>query len=149
LARKLLRLVLALQRTVKDLSLLDTDRPSKAQSASSELARISAEMEPGLQSLQNYLAARKDFTARRNSREAALNRDIATAYELQVHRASAESERHRERSQQFFIGMLFAQAAAAVAALALAVRTKTLLWGVAFAAGTIAVVFSAYVYLTM
>jgi hypothetical protein len=114
-----------------------------------EVTQSAAALAPGLNALRDYQAARKDYTARRNNREAALNRDAAGPLEVRVYGLAAASDRHRQRSQQFFFGMLFAQAGAAVASLALAVRTKTLLWGLAFVAGVIAVVFSLYVYLTI
>jgi hypothetical protein len=56
-------------------------------------------------------------------------------YEIQVRQSSAESDRHRVRSKQFFYGMLCAQAGVTIATLAIAVRRQSLMWGLASAAG--------------
>jgi hypothetical protein len=99
-----------------------------------------------LAQLKNFRSARKDYTARRNAREADLNQHLAALYELQVEKSSIVSERHRRRSKNFFYGMLCAQAGVAFASFSLAVRHRSTLWSLAGVAGLIAVAFSAYVY---
>ena len=96
---------------------------------------------------QSFLAARRDFTARRYEREARDNQEIAGVYEIQVRKSSWESERHRKRSQLFFLGMLIAQAGVTIATFSLALRQRNILWVLATAAGLAAISFSAYVYL--
>ncbi|HEV3237806.1 MAG TPA: hypothetical protein VGZ25_12505, partial [Gemmataceae bacterium] len=59
------------------------------------------------------------------------------------------ADRHRQRSKNFFYGMLVAQAAMAISSFALAARQKSVLWGLACLAGLTAVAFSGYVYLSM
>jgi len=100
-----------------------------------------------LQTLRDYQACRKDFTVRRENREAQDNQKTAWLYELRVHLNSETSDRHRQRSQHFFFGMLGAQAGTAIASLALAARHKSSLWGLASLAGLAALAFSIYVYL--
>src|SRR5204863_5621280 len=68
----------------------------------------------------DFKSAYLDYTARRNREEAVYNRTSANIYEVQVHRSSAESERHREASKLFFLGMLGAQAGVTIASLSLA-----------------------------
>ncbi len=94
-----------------------------------------------------FLAARRDFTARRYKREADDNQEIASVYEVQVRKSSWNAERHRSRSQLFFIGMLIAQAGVTIATLSLAVRKRSVLWVLAAVAGLAAIAFSGYVYL--
>ena len=96
---------------------------------------------------QSFVAARRDFTARRYEREARDNQEIAGVYEIQVRKSSGESERHRKRSQLFFVGMLIAQAGVTIATFALAMRQRSVLWVLATIAGLAAIAFSGYVYL--
>jgi hypothetical protein len=105
------------------------------------LMKTSAEMQ------QSFLAARRDFTARRYEREARDNQTIAGVFEIQVRKSSWDSERHRNRSQHFFLGMLLAQAGVTIATFALALRQRSVLWVLATVAGLAAIAFSAYVYL--
>ena len=53
------------------------------------------------------------------------------------------------RSQQFFYGMLTAQAAVIISTFSLAAQKRSLLWSLAAAAGAAAVSFAVYVYLFM
>src|SRR6185436_9614162 len=92
---------------------------------------------------------RQDFTARRYAQEAKFNQQAAELYEVQVRRAGVDSERHRNRSKNFFYAMLCAQAGVTVASLALAKSRKSFFWAVAGAAGVLAVAMGAYVYLLM
>jgi hypothetical protein len=88
-----------------------------------------------------------DYNARRYSAEARNNLNTAMMYEVQVHRSSAEADRHRERSKLFFYGMLGAQCGVAISTITLAARKKGILWSLAAAAGLIAISFSGYVFL--
>jgi hypothetical protein len=92
---------------------------------------------------------RQDFTARRYAQEARYNQQAAELYEVQVRRAGVDSERHRNRSKNFFYAMLCAQAGVTVASLALAKSRKSYFWAVAGAAGFLAIALGAYVYLAM
>jgi len=67
--------------------------------------------------------------------------------ELQVRKSNITAERHHNRSQRFFFGMLGAQMAVIISTFAIAARQKNFLWSVAAAAGLAAVSFSVYVYL--
>lgn len=89
------------------------------------------------------------FTARRYDREAGFNQETAFLYEVQVRQNSSHAERHLARSRNFFYGMLGAQLAVTVSTLALAVRQKSLFWGLASVAGLGAIVYSVYVYLDL
>jgi hypothetical protein len=87
------------------------------------------------------------YDSLRYDAESRLDQQIAYFYELKVRRANVTADRHRSRSQQFFFGMLGAQAAVVIATFALAARQKNLLWSFAAVAGTAAVGFALYVYL--
>jgi hypothetical protein len=99
--------------------------------------------------LSGIRMARQDLTARRYAKEAAYNQESAELYELLCRRNGAESDRHRHRSKNFFYAMLCAQAGVTIASLALAQSRKSWFWGIASAAGLIAVSFGAYVYLAL
>lgn len=96
---------------------------------------------------RDFSAARLRYAAARYEMEARLNQTIANLYELQVRQSNASAERHHARSQQFFYGMLGAQAAVIIATFAMAARNRSLLWSIAAAAGLIAIAFAVYVYL--
>jgi hypothetical protein len=113
----------------------------------SSLNQASIALEKTRQSLVDYDVARKDYTVRRNKREARYNQAAAGPYELRVAKSGVTSDRHRTRSQRFFFGMLCAQAGAAIGSLAVAARQKSGLWSLAGLAGIIAAAFSVYVYL--
>lgn len=97
----------------------------------------------------DFTAARLRLGARRYQGESGYNMTTARLYEVQVRRSSAESDRHRIRSKNFFYGMLAAQAAVTIATLSLAVKQRSLLWGLATAAGFLAITLGIYVYLFM
>jgi hypothetical protein len=97
----------------------------------------------------SYKAARHSFTARRYEDDARSNQDAAYLYEVKAYLSSARSDRHLIRSRNFMYAMLVAQAGVTIATLALAVRQKSLMWGVATAAGLIAISIGVYVYLGM
>jgi len=96
---------------------------------------------------RSFTAARLRYTAARYDAEARLNQAIANLYELQVRKSNIEAERHHRRSQQFFLGMLAAQAAVIVSTFSLAAQKRSVLWSLAAAAGAAAIGFAIYVYL--
>jgi hypothetical protein len=96
---------------------------------------------------RDFTAAQLRYTAARYDAEARLNQTIANLYELQVRKGNLDAERHQRRSQQFFYGMLIAQAAVIIATFSLAAQKRSLLWSLAAAAGAAAVFFAIYVYL--
>jgi len=98
---------------------------------------------------RDYTAARLRFAAVRYEAEARLNQSIANLLELQVRKAVMSADRHRWRSERFFYGMLGAQVAVVVSTLSLAAQKRSVLWGLAAAAGLAAVAFAAYVYFSI
>jgi hypothetical protein len=121
---------------------------SDARSTAGELARSDDAVRAAAEELTNTVRmARLEYTARRYAREAADNQRIAGLYEVQVRKYGAAADRHRDRSKMFFYGMLLAQAGVAIASMSLAARQRSVLWGLAGLAGSMAVAFSLYVYL--
>lgn len=100
-----------------------------------------------LPATRDGIAARAKFNAARYDAEAKLNQVIGVLYEEQVRQSNATAERHHERSQRFFYGMLAAQAGVIIATFAIAARKRNLLWSIAAVAGLIAVLFAVWVYL--
>lgn len=96
---------------------------------------------------RDFIAARLRYTAARYDAEARLNQTIANLYEVQVRKYNLSAVRHHHRSQQFFFGMLAAQAGVIIATFAMAARKRNLLWSIAAGAGLLAVIFAVYVYL--
>ena len=96
---------------------------------------------------RDFIAARIRYTAARYEVESSLNRGIANLYEVQVRKSNLDAERHHNRSQQFFFGMLAAQAAVIISTFSLAAQKRSLLWSLAAAAGAAAIAFAVYVYL--
>ena len=96
---------------------------------------------------RDFTAARMRYTAARYEVEARLNQAIANFYELQVRKSNISAERHHNRSQRFFYGMLAAQLGVIIATFAIAARQRNLLWSLAAAAGLLAIAFAVYVYL--
>jgi len=96
---------------------------------------------------RDFISARLTFAARRYDAESRQNQVIAQLYELQVRQSNASAERHHERSQRFFYGMLAAQMAVIISTFSMAARKKNFLWALAATAGTAAVAFALYVYL--
>jgi hypothetical protein len=118
------------------------------------LARQAASLEAkssspaaGASLTRDFTAARLRYAAVRYEVEARLNQAIASFYELQVRKSNISAERHHNRSQRFFFGMLAAQLGVIVSTLAMAARQRNLLWALAAAAGLLAVAFAIYVYL--
>jgi hypothetical protein len=96
---------------------------------------------------RDFTAARLRYAGLRYEIEARLNQAIATFYEIQVRKSNISAERHHNRSQRFFFGMLAAQLGVIVSTLAMAARQRNLLWSIAAAAGVLAIAFAIYVYL--
>lgn len=94
-------------------------------------------------------AAAYDVDRRRYRAESSLNFWVGYLYEVRVAVSTAESDRHRHRSENFFYAMLAAQLGAVVSSLALARKHKSALWLLAGLAGLVAVSFGGYVYLTI
>jgi uncharacterized protein DUF4337 len=91
-------------------------------------------------------AAWHRFNSVRYRREARYNQETAGLYEVQVRKSSWASDRARQRSAYFFFGMLAAQAGVTIATIALAVRLKSVLWGLASVAGLAAICIAVFVY---
>ena len=96
--------------------------------------------------VRSFTMAHLTQTAKRYDRESRLNQVIANLYELQIRKSNLSAERHHQRSQRFFLGMLGAQLGVIIATLAMAAKKRNLLWSLAAGAGSIAVIFAAYVY---
>ena len=118
------------------------------------LARQAASLEAkgslpasGASLTRDFTSARLRYAAVRYEVEARLNQAIANFYELLVRKSNISAERHHNRSQRFFYGMLAAQLGVIVSTLAMAARQRNLLWALAAAAGLLAIVFAVYVYL--
>jgi hypothetical protein len=107
----------------------------------------SASPRSGSSITRDFTAARLRYASQRYESEARLNQTIATFYELQVRKSNISAERHHNRSQRFFFGMLAAQLGVIVSTLAMAARQRNLLWSIAAAAGLLAIAFAIYVYL--
>ena len=101
---------------------------------------------PFRQIVMDFTYAKLNFESARLEREARLNQNVATIYEVIVNKSSWQSQRARTRSKFFFYGMLAAQAAVTIATMALAVRDKNWLWGIAAAIGFVAIGYGAYIY---
>jgi hypothetical protein len=96
---------------------------------------------------RDFITARLRYTALRYDAESRLNQAVAYVYELQVRKSNVSAERHHERSQRFFYGMLAGQMAVIIATFAIAARQRNLLWSIAAAAGLAAIILAVYVYL--
>ncbi|MDB5306373.1 MAG: hypothetical protein JWO38_575 [Gemmataceae bacterium] len=94
-------------------------------------------------------AAGFELEQRRYRAEATLNQGVGYLYEARVKVSTAESDRHRERSKNFFYAMLAAQVGATISSLALARRKKSALWLLAGLSGVVAVLIGGYVYVEM
>lgn len=94
-------------------------------------------------------AVRYEVDSRRYKAEATANQWVGFLYEVRVKTSTAQSERHRQRSENFFFAMLAAQVGGVGSSLALARQRRSVLWLVAGVAGLAAIGFGAFVYLTM
>jgi len=134
------------QNVVKAAAL--NDATAELREATAALVRLDLALTKNADQItQSFLAAQRDFTARRLEREARDIQAVGSVYEIQVRKSSWQSDRHRNRSQLFFIGMLVAQAGVTIASFSLALKQRNALWALATAAGIAAIGFSGYVYL--
>jgi hypothetical protein len=97
----------------------------------------------------DFKAAQLVYDSKRYEREARYNQAVAGLYELDVRKASLDSERHRNRSMFFFFAMLAAQGGVTIATFAIAMRRRSLPWALATLAGLAALAVGVYVYLRM
>ena len=124
---------------------LDFDATLKP--VNSTLDRLEAQLIKGdTLVFRGFAAARLRYLSARYEAEATLNQRVANLYELQVRDLNVGAERHHTRSAKFFYGMLAAQLGVIVSTFSMAARKKSLLWGIAAAAGAVAVTFATYVY---
>jgi len=112
-----------------------------------EAAEAALQSQPASPAKRDFTAARLRFAALRYDHEARLNQTIASLYELQVRKNNISAEHHHGRSQKFFYGMLGAQLAVIISTFSIAARQRNLLWILAAAAGTTALLFAGWVYL--
>ena len=110
------------------------------------LREVAALRQAGDELMGSFSAARLRFDARRYHQESAYNFAVARLYEVEVRRSSGLSDRNRDRSKNFFYGMLVAQAAVTIATFSLALKQQSVLWALASAAGALAIGLGIYVY---
>jgi hypothetical protein len=146
----------ALYRASQDVSLAAAALPpadpklNDVRQAAAAVARAGAALKSAADDVGNdFKAAQLVYDGRRYEREARYNQAVAGLYELDVRKASLESERHRVRSQVFFAAMLAAQAGVTISTFAIALRRRSLVWALAALAGMAALALGAYVYLRM
>jgi len=109
-----------------------------------------SQLKAGFQETNNdFKAAKLDYNSRRYDRESRYNQAVAGLYEIQVRQYGLTSDGLRTRSKWFFYGMLAAQAGVTIATFSLALRYKSLLLALAYAAGVTAlsIAISAWVLL--
>jgi hypothetical protein len=129
-------------RVARELAEAEPAAELQVRSGAVRLTALAAEVQAAA---AEFASLRASFGARRYAMEAPLNQRMAELTEIKVHQANAEAEHHRKRSRLFFVGSLIAQAAVIGSTLALAMRKKSLLWGVAAVAGLAALSFGLYV----
>ena len=100
----------------------------------------------GVEARRDFTVARARYAAARYDTEARLNQAVAHLMELQVRKSNVTADRHHRRSQQFFFGMLGAQAAVIVSTFSLAAQKRSILWTLAAVVGLAAVAFAVFVY---
>lgn len=93
-------------------------------------------------------AAGFELDRRRYRLEANLNQELSLLYEARVRVSSAISDKHEQKSENFFYAMLAAQIGATVSSLGLARKHKSLLWTIAGCTGLVALSIGGYVYLS-
>ena len=150
LIRELVLAVRDLKLTLSGLAIDEAKMPDEIRTPADRLDRLSSGLKASVDELSTSMKAGWNrFNARRYERDARYNQEAAFLYEIQVHQDSARADHHLTRSHNFFYGMLAAQMAVTIATLALAVRQRSLLWGLASVAGLCAVLYGATVYLDM
>lgn len=92
-------------------------------------------------------AVQYEVDGRRYRSESTMNFWVGYLYEVRVKTSTATSDKHREKSKNFFYAMLAAQIGATISSLGLARKYGSALWGLAGLAGLIAVGIGIYVYL--
>jgi hypothetical protein len=149
-------LVRAFHRALQETNLALSVRPPQGQgtaglwAAAADLGRRDNDLRTTADDIgNNFQAARLDYNARRYEREARYNQVIAGLHELQVRKAGLASDRHLQRSRNFFYAMLAAQAGVTLGTFALAVRQRSILWAMATLAGLSGIAIGGYVYLKM
>jgi hypothetical protein len=93
-------------------------------------------------------AAMFELERSRYRAEATLNQEIASLYEARVQTSTAESDKHRQKSQNLFIAMLVAQIGAVVSSLALGRKLRGGLWVLAAIVGLAALGVGGYAMLS-
>jgi hypothetical protein len=148
--------VRAVYRASQDVSAAAGGLPSgdaklnEVRQAATAVGRDGSALKSAADELANdFKAAQLSYDSKRYEREARYNQAVAGLYELDVRKASLESERHRNRSQFFFFAMLAAQGGVTIATFAIAMRRRSLLWAMATLAGLAALAVGVYVYLRM
>ena len=121
------------------------DEWSPVVGAARKLAADARKRDPDPAKYAAAQAAQFEMEQRRYRSEATLNQEIAVLYEARVRVSSAESDKHRRKSQTLFIAMLVAQIGGVVSSLALARKQKSALWLFAATAGLVAIGFGGYV----
>ena len=133
---------------------LDRDWDPSVKAAAALVAdetKVKADDPKRAEKLSNATAAQAagfEMEQRRYRAESTLNQGIGYLYEARVKITSAESDKHRQKSQHFFLAMLAAQIGATISAMALARRQKSALWFFASLVGLISIGYGAYVFLT-
>jgi hypothetical protein len=150
LTRRFYQSVRDLKLTLAGLSVAESQVPAEVRSGVERLDRQAGTLKSIMDEWNlAFKAAWNRYNGRRYDGAARYNQEAAFLYEIQVHQNSAHSDRHLTRSRNFFYGLLGVQLAVTIATLALAVRQKSLLWGLASVAGVSAVIYSVYVYLDL
>jgi hypothetical protein len=98
--------------------------------------------------LAAILAANFELEQRRYRGESFLNQQIAALYEARVQTSTAESDKHRMKSQNLFIAMLVAQIGAVVSSVALGKKLRGGLWLLAAVVGLAALGVGGYAMLS-
>jgi hypothetical protein len=93
-------------------------------------------------------AALYGLEQRRHRAEATLNQEISALYGARVQVSSAESDKHRQKSQMLFVAMLVAQIGGVTASLGMARKQKSALWAFAALVGLVAIGVGAYGFLS-
>jgi hypothetical protein len=119
--------------------------------AASDLVRSQAAIKPGdpdaakkAPAATAAQAAGFEMEERRYRAESRLNQGIGFLYEIRVKSSSAESDKHRRKSETLFVAMLVAQIGGVTSSLALARKHKSALWLFAGVVGLAALGVGAY-----
>ena len=150
--QNLTRIAREVQRGGRDLArAVKAARPgAEIDAAANAILQTSNDARESMDEANNDLkVAEYTYMVRRYRSEADANQDAANAYEVQVRKSSLTSENHRDRSKDFFYGMLIAQAGVTIATFSLALRFRSTLWSLATLAGVIALAIAVRVYLFM